>query len=199
MSSTAPFIRVVAGLGNPGERYVDTRHNVGFILIDQWARHLGWRWKRSFRFRGEWSDGSFGNQKLAAIKPSTFMNASGKSLQAILKYLKVLPEQLMVIYDDITLPVGKLKLSVGGGDGGHNGIKSIQECVGNDFVRFRIGVGQKADKEIDLKDWVLSRFLAEEMHYLEKQEEFYRNSIEKVITTGPVLAMNTINQKQPNL
>ena len=132
------------------------------------------------------------------IKPHTFMNASGKSLHAILKYLKLAPSQLMCIYDDITLPLGRVKLSIGGGDGGHNGIKDIQRLLGNDFTRFRVGVGQKPHSEMDLKDWVLSNFNPEEVRELGANKAFYRNSIEKVIQAGPVLAMNTINQK-PNL
>ena len=81
------------------------------------------------------------------------MNASGKSLHAILKYLKLAPSQLMCIYDDITLPLGRVKLSIGGGDGGHNGIKDIQRMLGNEFIRFRVGVGQKPHSDMDLKDW----------------------------------------------
>lgn len=191
-------IKVIAGLGNPGKQYEITRHNIGFMLVDDWVADLSWKWKRSFRFRGEWCKGTFGDVEVNVIKPHTFMNASGKSLHAILKYLKLAPSQLMCIYDDITLPLGRVKLSIGGGDGGHNGIKDTQRLLGNDFTRFRVGVGQKPHSEMDLKDWVLSQFNPEEVRELEANKAFYRNSIGKVIQTGPVLAMNTINQK-PNL
>ncbi len=194
MSDPLP-IKVIAGLGNPGRDYQNTRHNIGFILADDWVHHLGWKWKRSIRFRGEWSKGILEDQTVSIIKPHTFMNASGKSLHMILKYLKLDPSQLMCIYDDITLPLGRLKLSIGGGDSGHNGVKDIKRLLGNDFTRFRVGVGQKPHPEMDLKDWVLSSFKSDEMKQLEANKAFYRNSIEKVVQTGPVLAMNTINQK----
>jgi len=195
MSEPLP-IKVIAGLGNPGDVYLHTRHNIGFIIADDWVDHLGWKWKHSFRFRGEWSKGTFSGKELSIIKPHTFMNASGKSIQAILKYLKLAPSQLMCIYDDITMPLGRLKLSTGGGDGGHNGIKDIQQMLGNnEFIRFRIGVGQKPHREMDLKDWVLSRLTPADMKLIQEQRDFYRNSIESVLRVGPVLAMNTINQK----
>lgn len=197
--SLSPQIKVIAGLGNPGNAYAHTRHNIGFVVVDYLAERLGWKWKRSLRFRGMWCKGIWEKQEMYLIKPHTFMNASGRSLQSIVKYLKVLPSQLMCVYDDITLPTGKLKLSIGGGDGGHNGIKDIRNMLGNDFVRFRIGVGQKAHAEMDLKDHVLSRFQEDEEALLAEQMEFYGNSIGLVIEKGPVLAMNTINQKQPNL
>ena len=197
--SLSPQIKVIAGLGNPGNAYAHTRHNVGFIVVDYLAERLGWQWKRSLRFRGMWCKGIWEKHEMYLIKPHTFMNASGRSLQSIVKYLKVLPSQLMCVYDDITMPTGKLKLSVGGGDGGHNGIKDIKNMLGNDFVRFRIGVGQKAHAEMDLKDHVLSRFDEDEEALLAAQMEFYGNSIGLVLNKGPVLAMNTINQKQPNL
>ena len=191
----SPQIKVIAGLGNPGNAYAHTRHNVGFMVIDSLAGHLGWSWKRSLRFRGMWCKGVWGGKEMYLVKPHTFMNASGRSLQSVLKYLKLLPSQLMCVYDDITLPTGRLKLSVGGSDGGHNGIKDIMNLLGNDFTRFRIGVGQKAHPEMDLKDHVLSRFSDEEETLIEKQMEFYRNSIGLVLERGPMLAMNTINQK----
>ncbi len=194
MSECLP-IKVIAGLGNPGKTYETTRHNVGFILVDDWADHLGWKWKRSFRFRGECSKGIMEEEEIHMIKPNTFMNASGSSVQAILKYLKLAPSQLMCVYDDITLPFGRVKLSIGGGDGGHNGIKDIQRMLGNEFVRFRVGVGAKPHAEMDLKDWVLSHFDRDEMKQLKSNLDFYRNSIGMVLRTGPVLAMNTINQK----
>lgn len=124
------------------------------------------------------------------------MNASGRSLQSILKYLKLSAVQLICVYDDITLPVGKVKLSIGGGDAGHNGIKDIQRMIGNEFIRFRIGVGQKTNREMDLKDYVLSAFSQEEEVLISAQMNFYRNSIGLITKDGPVLAMNTINQKQ---
>lgn len=188
-------IQVVAGLGNPGKAYASTRHNVGFLLADDWLEHRGCKWKRSFRFRGECSKTSWQGREVHVIKPHTFMNASGTSLRSVLQYFKLEPQQLMCIYDDITLPVGRLKLSIGGGDGGHNGIRDIQRLLGNEFTRFRVGVGGKPSPEMDLKDWVLSSLDLQEIKTLRSNFEFYRNSIELVLRTGAVLAMNTINQK----
>lgn len=194
MCDTLP-IQVVAGLGNPGKTYEQTRHNVGFVVIDDWAQHQGWKWKRSFRFRGEWSRAIWMEREMVLIKPHTFMNASGTSLMALLRYFKLAPQQLMCIYDDITLPFGKLKVSVGGGHGGHNGIRDIQEKLGNEFTRLRVGIGAKPTPEMDLKDWVLSSFQKAEIDQLKNHFEFYRNSIERILREGSVLAMNTINQK----
>jgi peptidyl-tRNA hydrolase, PTH1 family len=193
--SLSPRIKVIAGLGNPGKAYAQTRHNIGFMVVDSLVEQLGWKWKKSLRFRGQWCNGTWRDNEMYFIKPHTFMNASGRSLQSILKYLKLAGSHLMCVYDDITLPTGKLKLSIGGGDGGHNGIKDIQRMNGNDFTRFRIGVGQKLHAEMDLKDHVLSRFSPEEETLITAQLEFYRNSIGQIVEKGPVLAMNTINQK----
>lgn len=193
--SLSPQIRVIAGLGNPGKEYARTRHNIGFMVVDSLVEQLEWKWKKSLRFRGHWCKGTWKDKKMYLLKPHTFMNASGRSLQSIIKYLKIASSQLMCVYDDITLPAGKLKLSIGGGDAGHNGIKDIQRMIGNDFVRFRVGVGQKLHAEMDLKDHVLSCFSPEEETLISEQFEFYRNSIGQIIEKGPVLAMNTINQK----
>jgi peptidyl-tRNA hydrolase, PTH1 family len=193
MSGSQP-IQVIAGLGNPGKAYADTRHNIGFMLVDDWAVHLGWRWKRSFRFRGEWTKGMWEGRDVHMIKPHTFMNASGASIRALLQFLKLDAVHLMCVYDDITLEPGRLKLSVGGGDGGHNGIKDIQRELGNGFTRFRVGVGSKPIGEMDLKDWVLSRFSQNERDLLGRNLDFYRNSAGNILRVGPALAMNTINQ-----
>jgi len=190
----------LVGLGNPGDAYAATRHNIGFWLVDDYVlQHLHWSWKRSIRMKGWISKGYHHQTRLTALKPNTFMNASGKSVHALLKYLKLGAEQLVCIYDDITLETGRLKLSIGGGDGGHNGIKDIQRMIGNSFVRFRVGIGSKPYPEMDLKDYVLSRFSSEESALFQTNKAFYRNSIDLILNKGPVLAMNTINQNKPNL
>lgn len=194
-SITSEPIRVIVGLGNPGEEYAKTRHNVGFVVVDSFVQALGWKWKKSLRFRGYWCKGTWEEQEMYVLKPNTFMNASGRSVASILKYFKLTASQLLCVYDDITLPLSRLKLSVGGGHAGHNGIKDIQQMIGNDFARFRIGVGQKPHSDMDLKDYVLSRFDPSEEAILSEQMNFYGNSIELVMKTSPVLAMNTINQK----
>ncbi|MCG8526348.1 MAG: aminoacyl-tRNA hydrolase [Opitutales bacterium] len=200
MSSPAPVKRwALVGLGNPGEQYANSRHNVGFRLIDDFTEQQGWKWKRSLRMRGLLSKGEVEKVMIHALKPYTFMNASGKSIAALIKYLKIQAEQVICIYDDLTLDFGRLKLSIGGSAAGHNGIKDIQCAIGNSFIRFRVGIGSKPHSEMDLKDFVLGGFSAEEEKILIGRSEFYRNSIGQVIQQGPVLAMNNINQYKPNL
>lgn len=186
---------IVAGLGNPGENYAKTRHNVGFEVVDSFLESFGLTWKRSLRLRGWFAKYKSGGRRVSFIKPNTFMNASGRSIRAVVRHLKADADSVICVYDDITLPVGRLKLSIGGSDGGHNGIKDIQRTIGNSFVRFRIGIGGKTQPEMDLKNHVLGRFTDEERVILKEKIEFYRNSMETVFSMGPMLAMNTINQK----
>jgi PTH1 family peptidyl-tRNA hydrolase len=187
---------VLAGLGNPGVSYQNTRHNAGFLFLDALALFWGLEWKSSMRFRGEWIRTRREGVEVFLIKPQTFMNASGRCLQSFLSHWKMKPEQMVVLHDDINLDFGRFKLSMGGGDGGHNGIRDIREKLGEAFVRFRIGIGARSDRNVELKDYVLSEFDAAEREQLSSRMANFRDSIGVLLRSGPVLAMNSINQNK---
>ena len=138
---------VFAGLGNPGAKYENNRHNVGFMAADAIARrHSFSPWSR--KFQGLISEGTLGGEKILLIKPQTFMNLSGQSVGEALRFYKLEPSALTVFYDEIDLAAGKLRIKVGGGSGGHNGIRSLDQHVGNAYRRVRIGVGHPGVKEM---------------------------------------------------
>ncbi|MFP4069122.1 MAG: aminoacyl-tRNA hydrolase [Opitutales bacterium] len=189
-------IAVIAGLGNPGSKYRNTRHNVGFDLVDALAANLGGRWKQEARFESETALAAKPTGgKLLLVKPQTYMNASGRALGAVLRYHRMTAANLLVIHDDITLDLGRLKLSLRGSAGGHNGIADLLEQVGDGFARFRIGVGERPNKAMDLADYVLSHFSKDEQIYLANQMPRYLESLQLVIDKGVEPAMNIINQR----
>jgi len=139
-------IKLFVGLGNPGEQYVETRHNVGFWWIDFIGQNHKLSLKNSKKYFGEFSKHNEDGE-VFFLKPSTFMNDSGKSVQALAKFYKIEPEEILVIHDELDIQPGTAKLKLGGGHGGHNGLKSIQTSIGsNNFWRLRIGVGHPGDK-----------------------------------------------------
>lgn len=154
-------MRMIIGLGNPGKKYEHTKHNVGFDTVDLLANKLGCRFKKSIRLSGEVAKG--GNYVL--LKPTTYMNLSGDSIVKAMKYYKVDVDDILVIYDDIDLPVGKLRIRPGGGAGGHNGIKSIIKHLGEQFQRFRIGVGRR--ENLPTAHDVLNKFSKEDRKIIE--------------------------------
>lgn len=188
-------IAVIAGLGNPGQKYRNTRHNIGFDVVDRLAAQLGAEWRAEARFEAEVAVAQIGDAKLMLVKPQTFMNDSGQSLGAVLRYRKLGPESLMTVYDDLTLDLGRAKLSVNGSAGGHNGISDLLEKVGTGFVRYRIGIGARPHKEMDLADYVLSRFRQEEKDLLTARMPTYLEHLRLVVDRGIEPAFNIINQR----
>lgn len=157
-----PVEFLIVGLGNPGRQYENTRHNAGFITLDVIAEKAGARVDR-IKFKGLCGEGMLGGKKVLFLKPSTFMNLSGQSVQEAMSFYKLPPEKVLVIFDDISLDPGKLRIRRKGSDGGHNGIKNIIYLSGKDtFPRIKMGVGKKPNPNWDLADWVLSRFSEEE-------------------------------------
>ena len=153
----APITHIVAGLGNPGEKYTFTRHNAGFLAIDYLTQTLGVKCDRA-KFNALTCEAKIGNTRVLLMKPQTFMNASGDAISAAASFYKIPAESIIVISDDITLDVGKLRIRKKGSAGGHNGLKSIIERLGTDeFPRIKLGVGQKPHPDYDLVDWVLAR------------------------------------------
>lgn len=161
-----PVEFLIVGLGNPGRQYENTRHNAGFITLDVIAEKAGARVDR-IKFKGLCGEGMLGGKKVLFLKPSTFMNLSGQSVQEAMSFYKLPPEKVLVIFDDISLDPGKLRIRRKGSDGGHNGIKNIIYLSGKDtFPRIKMGVGKKPNSGWDLADWVLSRFTEDEQKAL---------------------------------
>jgi PTH1 family peptidyl-tRNA hydrolase len=153
---------LVAGLGNPGREYERTRHNVGWLVLEELARRHGGSWRS--KFSGSLAEVRLGDARLALLKPETYMNESGRSVGAAARFFKVEPEQLLVVHDDVDLEPGRLQARDGGGLAGHNGLRSLAQHLGSqDFLRLRIGVGRpgRGDQR-SVSDWVLSSFAPEE-------------------------------------
>ena len=153
---------LIVGLGNPGSQYTKTRHNCGFRAVDILADKLGCKIDKG-KFQGLYGQVMYKGRKLFLLKPQTFMNLSGRSVLQLSAYFSIPPQRIIIMFDDISLPPGRLRIRSDGSAGGHNGIKSIINEVGSqDFPRVKIGVGAKPHAEMDLADWVLSAFSASE-------------------------------------
>ena len=153
---------LIVGLGNPGREYERTRHNVGWRTVELLAQDAGVKIDRA-RFRGLTRSCTLAGQRVLLLKPETYMNASGEAVQLAAMYYKIPIDHILVLSDDISLPVGKIRVRAEGSAGGHNGLKSVISRLGSqDFPRIRIGVGAKPHPDFDLADWVLSGFTSEE-------------------------------------
>lgn len=153
---------LVAGLGNPGREYERTRHNLGWLVLDELARRHGGSWRS--KFSGSFAEVRLGDQRLGLLKPETFMNESGKAVGEAARFYKVEPEGLLVVHDDVDLEPGRLQARAGGGLAGHNGLRSLAQHLGSqEFERLRIGVGRpgRGDRR-SVSDWVLSGFAPED-------------------------------------
>ena len=183
---------LVVGLGNPGKDYENTRHNAGFMVVDEIAKKCGTDISQKAH-RALVTKAIWGGKKIILAKPLTFMNLSGESVRALSDYYK--PERLIVIYDDITLDVGGIRVRKSGSAGGHNGMKNIIQHLGTDaFERVRVGVGEKPAK-MDLADWVLSRFKPEEREALDSAIDNAVKAVELMLNDETDEAMNRFNKK----
>lgn len=157
---------LLAGLGNPGPRYADNRHNIGFMAVDAIVRrHSFSPWRN--RFQADCAEGRLGGEKVLALKPRTYMNESGRAIGEALRFFKLEPQDVIVIYDEIDLAPGKIRVKQGGGAGGHNGIRSIESHIGKDFWRVRLGIGHPGQKDL-VHGHVLSDFAKSDKVWLEK-------------------------------
>ena len=187
----------IIGLGNPGSIYQRTRHNVGFWLIDQFAEENNFTFRFDSKSDSEISENTFYEKKIMLIKPMSFMNDSGSHLLPLLQTNGYGNNPIVVIHDELTLPFGAIKVSsIGKGSGGHNGIKSIINSVGNAFIRIRIGIGSKKIPEQTLSEYVLSKFSKEESLILENKKLHFLHAIQLVIEKGVDAAMNLLNQEK---
>lgn len=171
----APIDFMVVGLGNPGDKYRYTRHNTGFLALSYMAQKLNFDISKA-RFNALCGEAMLGTHRTLFLLPQTFMNNSGEAVRPAMDFYKIPVERVLVVYDDISLPCGKLRIRPSGSAGGHNGIKSIIEHTGSEnFPRIKIGVGEKPHPEMDLADWVLSGFSQEERAVLfEKFDKAYQ-------------------------
>lgn len=200
-------MKLIVGLGNPGREYRGTRHNIGFEAVDALARRLGFlspdddfeRLAKS-AFDGLAIDGPVGRATGAAkamlLKPMTYMNGSGRAVRAATAYYRLPPEDLMVVLDDMALPLGRLRIRPGGSDGGHNGLRDIQQALGTtQYPRLRIGIGAPPP-QVDARSYVLSRFTPEQRRAVEPALAQAAAALEMWLTDGIVAAMNAFNAKE---
>ncbi len=188
---------LIVGLGNPESRYDQTRHNIGFDAVDSLAKAWSLSWKENKRFQGLIAEGisPYGN-KIRLLKPLTYMNRSGQAVRAVIDWYKIAPGSVLVIYDDMDLPVGRLRIRRSGSAGGHNGMKSIISHLGSqDFPRLRIGIGKSTGKRQTIGH-VLGKFAPEEKKVIQEMLDISVNAVEKSLKEGVEKAMNIYNSKK---
>ena len=184
-------MKLVAGLGNPGQEYAATRHNVGFMVADLLAARLGvYTWSR--KFKGRLATGDLGGERVILLKPETYMNLSGDSVQPAVAFYRLEPADLVVIHDDVDFELGRLAVKVGGGHGGHKGLRSIGQRLGLDYVRVRLGVGRPARG--DVSNHVLGAFKGDERAVIDELVERAADAVEAIIRDGAKQAQNRFNR-----
>ena len=187
-------MNVIAGLGNPGAGYANTPHSIGFEVADALARSIGASWRPSPAYKGDLASGLVEGRKVLLVKPMTFMNLSGDSVAPVVKYHNAAPGDLIVVSDDIDLPVGRIRVRKGGGAGGHNGLKSVIERLGTpDFVRVRIGVGRDPADRSDVVGHVLGKFDARVRATVDEAVAKAVEAVECLVANGLEIAMNRYN------
>ena len=158
-------MRLFVGLGNPGTKHAHNRHNIGFMAVDEIARRHGFApWRR--RFQGETSEGTLDGERVVLLRPTTFMNESGRAVQEAASFFKIAPGEVTVFQDELELPPAKVRVNVGGGIAGHNGLRSISAHIGNDYRRVRLGIGHPGVKEL-VHGYVLSDFAKDERPWVQ--------------------------------
>ena len=192
------FPSLVAGLGNPGREYEHTRHNLGWVVLNAFARKHGLAWKQAPQFTAEiarWDVG--GGRTRWLVKPLTFMNDSGRSVAALARFYKIEPPAIAVVYDDLTIDLGLVKVTVTGSAGGHNGVASLLEHLGAGFVRYRIGIGPKQPPQMELTDFVLGKFTPEQQIFVTQKLDQYVQGLDLLLSRGVEPAMNQLNRRDP--
>lgn len=188
-------MKVIAGLGNPGAEYANTPHSIGFEVVDALARRIDAQWKRSSSFNGELATGMLGGVKTLLVKPATYMNLSGDCIAPAVKYHNAsAADDLLVVSDDIDLPVGRIRIRKGGSAGGHNGLKSVIERTGTQaFARLRVGVGRDSRNRANVVGHVLGKFSPEDRKVMDEVVEQAVIAIETIELNSLEIAMNRYN------
>ncbi|HXH75313.1 MAG TPA: aminoacyl-tRNA hydrolase [Bacteriovoracaceae bacterium] len=185
------MFQLLVGVGNPGPQYAETRHNIAWLLLDSLPIFANSIWKS--KFKGHYAEASHKGQKLYALKPQTYMNVSGESVQPMAAFFKIEPSQILVIHDEVDLPFGHVHFKMGGGLAGHNGLKSIAACLGTDqFARMRVGIGRPVHGSVS--DWVLGQFSKEEKVQLPLLFEKLNDPLLTAVVDG-VSKVGTYNKK----
>lgn len=184
---------LVVGLGNPGEKYENTRHNVGFLTVDELAERARVPVQK-LKHRALTNTLEVGGVKVLLMKPVTYMNLSGEAVRQAVDFYKIPPERVLVVSDDTALAVGRLRIRKGGSAGGHNGLKNIIQHLGTDqFPRVRVGVGEKPHPDYDMADWVLGKFQGEDKKAIDGAVKRAADAVECLLKEGPDRAMNRFN------
>ena len=186
---------LIAGLGNPGPKYAQNRHNIGFMVVDELARRTGAEGFRT-KFGGELTTCTLAGAKAALLKPMEYMNLSGRAVQRSAAFYQVEPGAIVVVHDEIDLELGRLQVKIGGGHAGHNGVRSIAESMGSpDFVRVRCGVGRPAGSRA-AAGHVLGDFSKSEQTEVKILVQEAADAVEEIVRKGPLLAMNKVNVRK---
>jgi PTH1 family peptidyl-tRNA hydrolase len=190
-------VTLIAGLGNPGREYAATRHNLGFTVVEALAAAEGLKWKAEPRFESDTARWEVrpGVTRLL-VKPVTFMNDSGRALRALLDFHKAAVTDVIVAYDDFNIATGLVKISVSGSAGGHNGVASLLEHLGNGFTRYRLGIGEPRPAGMDIKDFVLGKFSKEQTKIIDQKLTHFVDGLRLLINRGPAEAMNLLNRRE---
>ena len=200
-------LKLIVGLGNPGREYADTRHNVGFAVLDELAERFGCSFRNKLRFTAKVAEWNGPAGKIVLAKPKTYMNRSGAAVAALVNWLKLTPPDVLVVVDDADLPLGQIRLRSSGGSGGHNGLRSIIEALGGseEFARLRIGIG-RPDEDVgvnntgsvagDITDHVLGRFRAVEKKLIGPALARASDAVVACVEYGVPAAMNEFNRKE---
>ena len=184
---------IIVGLGNPGPAYTNTRHNVGFVAIDRLAEKLGVKIDR-VKYSAYTATAALGGKTVLLMKPTTFMNLSGQAVRQAARFYAIEPEKVLVIFDDVSLAPGRIRVRADGSAGGHNGIKSIISELGSQaFPRVKIGVGERPHPDYDLADWVLGKFSSEDRKKIDTAVEKACGAVEALIEKGVTEAANRYN------
>ena len=184
---------IIAGLGNPGKKYENTRHNMGFLTIDLLAEEYDIKVDK-LKFKSLVGEGRIAGQRVLLMKPQTYMNLSGEAVGAAARFYKIPPENVIIIYDDVSMAVGKMRIRLKGSAGGHNGIKSIISHMGDTFPRIKLGVGEKPHPEYDLADWVLGKFTDGDRKLLSEKFDSAYQAVQLIIDGQSDKAMNLYNR-----
>ena len=185
-------MHLLVGLGNCGKEYENTRHNFGFLLIDKIiARHKLISQKK--KFKSDVFSGEIFGKKVMALKPQTFMNLSGLAVLEAIKFYKIPLQNVIIFHDDLDLAFAKIKYKIGGGNGGHNGLKSIDENIGKEYARIRLGIGRPKHLEYEISDYVLSKFNQEELEIVEKINQKISDNFLELLNSNPQNFLNKIH------
>lgn len=187
-------MKIIAGLGNPGDQYRMTRHNMGFLVLDALAEDAGIAVQKK-KFEALLGDGRIGNERVLLVKPQTFMNLSGQSIRQAADFYQKTPEEIIVVHDDLDLPFGTVRIKVGGGDGGHKGIRSLMDHLGGAFTRVRLGIGKPSFKD-DTEHYVLQPFPKADLETLAEVVRKACEAVREILDSGVRPAMNRFNTRE---